>query len=162
PARQTRDFHPRRSTPEKVRIPCAARHSDSWQGRSRPSLSNQNVVPHTEFGPFPAWIGVGGSPESVVRAAHYGFALMLAIIGGSPSRFAPFSRLFHLALDKFGRPPLPIGVHGPGHVADTDEKAREEFWPRYLQIITRVAETRGFAIPTEESFAFEVGPRGAL
>ena len=87
---------------------------------------------------------------------------MLAIIGGSPARFAQFSRLFHLALERFGRPPLPIGVHSPGHVADTDEKAREEFWPRYLQIITRVAETRGFAIPTKASFAFEVGPRGAL
>ena len=134
----------------------------TWQGKTRPSLSNQNVVPHTEFGPFPAWIGVGGSPESVVRAAHYGFALMLAIIGGSPARFAPFSRLFHMALDKFGRPPLPIGVHGPGHVAETDEKARDEFWPRYLEIITSVAETRGFAIPTKESFMFEAGPRGAL
>ena len=134
----------------------------TWQGKTRASLIRQDVVPHTEFGPFPAWIGVGGSPQSVVRAAHYGFALMLAIIGGSPARFAQFSRLFHLALERFGRPPLPIGVHSPGHVADTDEKAREEFWPRYLQIITRVAETRGFAIPTEESFAFEVGPRGAL
>jgi len=98
----------------------------------------------------------------VVRAAHYGFALMLAIIGGSPSRFAPFSRLFHQALDKFGQPDLPVGVHSPGHVADTDEQAREDFWPRYLQVITHVAKTRGFAIPTKESFMSEVGPRGAL
>src|SRR5438067_415620 len=110
----------------------------TWQGRSRPSLTNQNVVPHTEFGPFPAWIGVGGSPESVVRAAHYGFSLMLAIIGGSPARFRPFSRLFLQALEKFGREPLPIGVHSPGHVADTDEKALEEFWPRWLNIITKM------------------------
>src|SRR5439155_2750849 len=75
----------------------------TWQGKTRASLSNQDVVPHTEFGPFPAWIGVGGSPQSVVRAAYYGFSLMLAIIGGSPTRFAPFSRLFHEALKKFGR-----------------------------------------------------------
>ena len=134
----------------------------TWQGKMRASLRNQEVVPHTEFGPFPAWIGVGGSPQSVVRAAYYGFSLMLAIIGGSPTRFAPFSRLFHEALKKFGRDPLPIGVHSPGHVAETDEKAREDFWPRYLQIITSVAKTRGFAIPTKESFAYEVGPRGAL
>jgi alkanesulfonate monooxygenase SsuD/methylene tetrahydromethanopterin reductase-like flavin-dependent oxidoreductase (luciferase family) len=87
---------------------------------------------------------------------------MLAIIGGSPSRFIPFSRLFLQALDRFGRPPLPVGVHSPGHVAETDEKAREDFWPRYLQVITHVAETRGFAIPTKESFMYEVGPRGAL
>jgi probable LLM family oxidoreductase len=134
----------------------------TWHGIKRPSLLNQDVVPHTEFGPFPAWIGVGGSPQSVVRAAHYGFGLMLAIIGGSPSRFAPFSRLFQQALDKFGRAPLPVGVHSPGHVAETDEEARDDFWPRYLQVITDVAETRGFAIPTRESFMYEVGPRGAL
>jgi probable LLM family oxidoreductase len=134
----------------------------TWSGNTRASLTNQDVVPHAEFGPFPTWIGVGGSPQSVVRAAHYGFALMLAIIGGSPSRFAPFSRLFHQALDKFGQPPLPVGVHSPGHVSDTDEKAREDFWPRYLQVITHVAKTRGFAIPTRESFMSEVGPRGAL
>ena len=105
----------------------------TWQGKMRASLRNQEVVPHTEFGPFPAWIGVGGSPQSVVRAADYGFSLMLAIIGGSPTRFAPFSRLFHEALKKFGRDPLPIGVHSPGHVAESDEKAHEDFWPRYLQ-----------------------------
>jgi probable LLM family oxidoreductase len=134
----------------------------TWHGNTRAALTNQDVVPHTEFGPFPTWIGVGGSPQSVVRAAHYGFALMLAIIGGSPSRFAPFSRLFHQALDKFGQPDLPVGVHSPGHVADTDEQAREDFWPRYLQVITHVAKTRGFAIPTKESFLSEVGPRGAL
>lgn len=134
----------------------------TWEGKTRASLTNQDVVPHTEFGPFPAWIGVGGSPQSVVRAAHYGFSLMLAIIGGSPSRFAPFSRLFHQALKTFDRGPLPVGVHSPGHVAETDEKAREDFWPRYLQVITHVAETRGFAIPTKDSFMYEVGPRGAL
>ena len=134
----------------------------TWQGNTRAALHNQDVVPHTEFGPFPAWIGVGGSPQSVVRAAHYGFSLMLAIIGGSPARFAPFARLFQQALQSFGRDPLPVGVHSPGHVAETDEQAREEFWPRYLQVITHVAETRGFAIPTKDSFLYEIGPRGAL
>ena len=134
----------------------------TWEGKTRASLNHQDVVPHTEFGPFPVWIGVGGSPQSVVRAAHYGFSLMLAIIGGSPARFAPFARLFHQALKSFGRDPLPVGVHSPGHVADTDEEAREELWPRYLEVITKVAETRGFAIPTRESFMYEVGPRGAL
>src|SRR6202521_5530780 len=134
----------------------------TWQGNTRAALHNQDVVPHTEFGPFPAWIGVGGSPQSVIRAAHYGFSLMLAIIGGSPARFAPFSQLYRQALDSFGRAPLPVGVHSPGHVAATDEQAREEFWPRYLEVITHVAETRGFAIPTKDSFLYEIGPRGAL
>jgi probable LLM family oxidoreductase len=134
----------------------------SWQGRTRPSLSDQDVVPHPESGRFPAWIGVGGSPQSVVRAARHGFSLMLAIIGGSPARFAPFSELFQRALESFGRPPLPVGVHAPGHVAPTDEQAGEEFWPRYREVIHKVSETRGFAIPTEESFAYEIGPAGAL
>jgi probable LLM family oxidoreductase len=134
----------------------------TWQGKTRPSLFNQDVVPHTEAGPFPAWIGVGGSPESVLRAARYGLSLMLAIIGGPPARFAPFADLFRRTLEGFGQPALPVGVHSPGHVAVTDEKARQEFWPRYLEVIRRVSKTRGFAVPTKESFMYEVGPEGAL
>jgi len=134
----------------------------NWEGTTRASLHDQDVVPHPEFGSFPVWIGVGGSPQSVIRAAHYGFSLMLAIIGGWPARFAPFSELFRKALDQFGRAPLPVGVHSPGHVAETDEQAREEFWPRYLEVITRYSRIRGFAIPTEESFAHEIGSHGAL
>jgi alkanesulfonate monooxygenase SsuD/methylene tetrahydromethanopterin reductase-like flavin-dependent oxidoreductase (luciferase family) len=87
---------------------------------------------------------------------------MLAIIGGSPARFAPFSKLFREALESFGKPALPVGVHAPGHVAPTDEQAREEFWPRYLQAIRHVSRTRGFAVPTEASFLREIGPQGAL
>jgi alkanesulfonate monooxygenase SsuD/methylene tetrahydromethanopterin reductase-like flavin-dependent oxidoreductase (luciferase family) len=134
----------------------------TWQGTTRPALVDQDVVPHPESGPFPVWVGVGGSPQSVIRAARHGFSLMLAIIGGPPARFAPFSELFHRALESVGRDPLPIGVHSPGHVAATDEQAYEEFWPRYVEVIRAVSETRGFAIPTEESFRNEIGPRGAL
>ena len=134
----------------------------TWQGKTRPALKDQDVVPHTESGPFPVWIGVGGSPQSVLRAARYGFSLMLAIIGGSPARFAPFSQLFSQALESVGRAALPVGVHSPGHVAATDEQAREEFWPRYVEVIRSVSETRGFAIPTKESFMSEIGPQGAL
>jgi probable LLM family oxidoreductase len=134
----------------------------TWQGKTRPSLIDQDVVPHTESGPFPVWVGVGGSPQSVIRAAKYGFSLMLAIIGGSPARFAPFSQLFRRALESLGEAARPVGVHSPGHVAPTDEQARAEFWPRYREIIRSVSETRGFAIPTEESFMYEIGPRGAL
>ncbi|ELB87022.1 coenzyme F420-dependent N5,N10-methylene tetrahydromethanopterin reductase [Rhodococcus wratislaviensis IFP 2016] len=134
----------------------------TWQGKTRASLYNQDVVPHTESGPFPVWIGVGGSPQSVIRAARYGFSLMLAIIGGAPARFAPFSQLFQQALQRSGRAALPVGVHSPGHVAVTDEQAREEFWPRYLEVISSVSKTRGFAVPTKESFLHEIGPHGAL
>lgn len=134
----------------------------TWHGKTRAPLESQDVVPHLEAGPFSAWIGVGGSPQSVIRAARHGFSLMLAIIGGSPTRFAPFSELFQQALRRFGRSPLPLGMHAPGHVAATDEQAREQFWPRYLQVIASVSKTRGFAIPTRESFLREVGPHGAL
>lgn len=134
----------------------------TWEGKTRPALHDQDVVPHLESGPFPVWIGVGGSPESVLRAARYGFSLMLAIIGGPPARFAPFSQLFREALEKFGQPVRRVGVHSPGHVAATDEQAQDEFWPRYLEVIRHVSKTRGFAIPTKESFIHEVGPEGAL
>jgi probable LLM family oxidoreductase len=134
----------------------------TWEGKTRAPLLNQDVVPHTEAGPFPVWIGVGGNPQSVVRAARLGFSLALAIIGGSPGRFAGYSQLFERALEKFGRPPLPVLVHSPGHVAATDEQAKAEFWPHWRDTITLVAAERGFAIPTRESFNRETGPDGAL
>jgi probable LLM family oxidoreductase len=134
----------------------------TWEGKTRAPLLNQDVVPHMENGPFPAWIGVGGNPESVVRAARLGYGLALAIIGGPPARFAPFSELFSRALEKFGRPPLPVMVHSPGHVAATDEQAKAEFWPRWRDIMTAMAPVRGFAVPTRQSFERETGPNGAL
>ena len=134
----------------------------TWQGKTRAPLLDQDVVPHTESGPFPAWIGVGGNPQSVIRAARLGFGLALAIIGGPPARFARYSELFRRALEQFGRPPLPVLVHSPGHVAATDEQAKAEFWPRWRDIITLMAPERGFAIPTKESFGRETGPHGAL
>jgi alkanesulfonate monooxygenase SsuD/methylene tetrahydromethanopterin reductase-like flavin-dependent oxidoreductase (luciferase family) len=118
-------------------------------------------VPHPESAPFPVWVGVGGSPESVIRAARYGFSLMLAIIG-RPARFAPFSQLFREALRDFGQPARPVGVHAPGHVAETDEKAQAEFWPQWRETLTRVSKERGFRPPTEKLFAYDVGPEGAL
>ncbi|WP_431278684.1 LLM class flavin-dependent oxidoreductase [Leifsonia poae] len=127
----------------------------TWEGRTRASLHDQDVVPHLETA-LPTWIGVGGSPESVIRAARYGFSLMLAVIGGPATRFAPYAGLFREALSQFGHTPKPIGLHSPGHVAATDEQALDEFWPRYLEVITNVSETRGFAIPTKASFLREV------
>ena len=133
----------------------------SWQGTTRPALRDADVVPHLESGPFPVWLGVGGSPESVVRAARYGFGLMLAIIGGPPSRFVPFSQLFAAALEKYGQPVRPVGVHAPGHVAATDEEARDELWPHYRDVLTRVGRTRGWPPPSKEQFLNETGPDGA-
>jgi probable LLM family oxidoreductase len=134
----------------------------TWSGKTRAALHDQDVVPHLETGTFPVWIGVGGSPQSVIRAAHYGFSLMLAIIGGSPARFAPFSELYRQALAQFGLAQRPVGVHSPGHVAPTDDQARDEFWPWYREVLTRYSRIRGFAIPTDASFLREIGPHGAL
>jgi probable LLM family oxidoreductase len=134
----------------------------TWQGTTRAALHEQDVVPHLESGPFPVWVGVGGSPESVIRTARYGFSLMLAIIGGPPARFAPFSQLFRQALREFGQPARPVGVHAPGHIAETDEQAQREFWPNWRETLTRVGKERGFRPPSKESFAYDVGPDGAL
>ena len=90
----------------------------TWQGHLRPPLKNQRVFPPVENGPLRTWVGVGGSPESVVRAAHYDLPLALAIIGGDPKRFRPFVDLYHRAFAQFGRPAKDIAVHSPGHVAD--------------------------------------------
>ena len=116
----------------------------TWRGKLRPPLDNQRVFPTVENGSLKTWVGVGGSPESVVRAARYGLPLMLAIIGGDPNRFRPYVDLYHRALDQLGQPMLPIGVHSPGYVADSDEQAREELWPDYKRMRDRIGAERGW------------------
>jgi probable LLM family oxidoreductase len=134
----------------------------TWSGHTRPPLNNQSVFPPIESGRLRAWVGVGGSPESVIRAARHGLPLMLAIIGGSATRFAPYVDLYHRALAQFGRDPLPIGAHSPGHVAATDEQAREELWPHYQAMMTRIGAERGWPPVTRAQFEREAGPEGAL
>ncbi|MCC8935385.1 LLM class flavin-dependent oxidoreductase [Bradyrhizobium sp. Arg68] len=127
----------------------------SWQGKLRPPLQNQSVYPPVEHGRLKTWIGVGGSPESVVRAAHYDLPLMLAIIGGDPRRFAPYVDLHKRAYEQFGRAPQPIGVHSPGYVAETDEKAREELWPDYKVMRDRIGKERGWPPMGRDEFVSE-------
>src|SRR5690349_13166087 len=123
----------------------ATQESVTWEGKLRPPLSNQRVFPPIEHGKkLKTWIGVGGSPESVVRAAHYDFPLMLAIIGGAPARFRPFVDLYLKALTQLGKPVQPIGVHCHGYVADTDEQAQTELWPAYKQMRDRIGRERGW------------------
>ncbi|WP_120336843.1 LLM class flavin-dependent oxidoreductase [Cryobacterium soli] len=134
----------------------------TWTGTTRGSLTDQRVFPPTESGSIRTWIGVGGSPQSVVRAAHYGLPLMLAIIGGEPLAFAQFTDLYHRALDQFGRDRLPIGEHSPGYVAATDEQAREEMWPHYRAMQDRIGRERGWGPATKARFEQDAGPDGAL
>jgi probable LLM family oxidoreductase len=123
---------------------------------------DQTVSPPIERGALRAWIGVGGSPESVVRAARYGLPLTLAIIGGNPIRFRAYVDLYREALGKLGRPDLPVAVHSPGHVAPTDEQALEELWPHYETMINRIGGERGWPPTSREHFEREAGPQGAL
>ncbi len=134
----------------------------TWSGSTRPPLSNVTMSPPIENGALRTWIGVGGSPHSVVRAARYGFPLTLAIIGGSPARFRPFVDLYLKALEQFGRAPLPIAVHSPGHVAASDDEAREQLWPHYQAMMTRIGAERGWPPVTRQQFEQAAAPDGAL
>ena len=149
---------------EKLELFAAVRQQEpvKWEGEHRVPLKTGRVVPPVEQGLLPTWIGVGGTPESVVRAAHYGFSLMLAIIGGEPARFRALVDLYHRALKELGRPALPIGVHAPGHVAETDERTREQLWPHFLEQRTRIGAERGWPPPTRAQFEHEAGPDGAI
>jgi probable LLM family oxidoreductase len=120
------------------------------------------VFPPMERGPLRTWIGVGGSPDSVLRAARYGLPLTLAIIGGSPQRFLSYVDLYREALGKLGRPPLPVAVHSPGHVAATDAQAKDELWPHYQTMINRIGAERGWPPTSRDNFEREAGPDGAL
>jgi probable LLM family oxidoreductase len=133
----------------------------TWSGRTRPALKNQAMYPPLES-PLRTWIGVGGTPESVLRAARYGFPLVLAIIGGSPRRFAPLVDLYHRALEKYGQPALPIAVHSPGYVAATDAQAKDELWPHFSAMMNRIGRERGWPPRTRDDFEREAGPGGAL
>ena len=128
----------------------------SWEGTFRTPLVRQKVYPPTESGRLMTWVGVGGSPESVVRAARYKLPLILAIIGGDPRRFKPFVELYHRALQQFNAPTLPIGVHSPGHVAETDAIAREELWPGYQDMRNRIGAERGWGPTSRTEFDREI------
>ena len=128
----------------------------TWSGTTRASLTNQEVYPKTERGRIPLRVGVGGSPESVLRAARLGIPMALAIIGGDPARFAPYANLYREALDKAGQPQLPISIHSPGHIADTDEQAIEEQWPHYETGFGRIGKERSWGPMTKMHFISEV------
>jgi probable LLM family oxidoreductase len=134
----------------------------TWSGSTRAPLSEQRVYPPTASGHLPTWIAVGGTPESVVRAAHYGFPLMLAIIGGRPMQFAPYVDLYKRALEEFGRPIGPIGVHSHGYVARTDQQALDECWPHYAQAHNTIGRERGWPPMSREQFEAGAEPEGAL
>jgi probable LLM family oxidoreductase len=128
----------------------------TWSGTTRAALDNADVYPKTESGRLTTWVGVGGSPQSVVRTAYHGLPLMLAIIGGAPERFAPYIDLYRRAADQFGTVAHPVGMHSPGFIADTDEEAKELFYPRYKVTRDRVGALRGWPPLRREEFDADV------
>ena len=132
-----------------------AGESVTWSGETRSPLNNQRVFPSLE-NKLTTWVGVGGSPESVLRAAKHNLPLMIAIIGGEPHRFRPFVEIHNRVYREMGKPPAPVGVHSPGYVADTDERAREEFWPSYKGMRDRIGAERGWPPMRREEYAREI------
>jgi len=134
----------------------------TWSGTTRASLADRQVYPPTASGRLRTWVGVGGSPQSVIRAARHGLPLMIAIIGGESERFAPLVDLYHQALERFGRPRLAVGVHSPGHVAATDGEAREQLWPHLKRMRDRIGAERGWGPMGRSEFDRQAGPGGSL
>jgi probable LLM family oxidoreductase len=135
--------------------------SVTWSGSVRAPLVDQTLHPRMRPGGIPTWIGVGGSPNSVIRAARYGLPLMLAIIGGQPERFAGHVDLYFRALEQFGQPAQPVGQHSLGLIAETDEEAADTWWPHWKRVVETLGKERGFYPPTRERYDAELAT-GAL
>lgn len=128
----------------------------TWEGTTRAALHEADVFPKTDSGRLRTWVGVGGSPQSVIRTAHYGFRLMLAIIGGAPARFAPYVDLYRRATEQLGTTAYPVGMHSPGFIAETDEEAMEAFYPGYKVIRDRIGALRGWPPLRRSEFEADV------
>ncbi|PTE19978.1 LLM class flavin-dependent oxidoreductase [Cereibacter changlensis JA139] len=128
----------------------------TWKGETRAPLKQQRVYPPLSPAGLKTWIGVGGSPESVVRAVRHDLPMILAIIGGAPQRFLPFVDLYKRAYEQIGGDPKPLGVHSPGHVAATDAQARDEAFPAYKRLHDRIGRERGWPALTRADFDREV------
>jgi len=133
----------------------------TWEGAYRTPLQNVRLRPRMPEGGIPSWIGIGGSPDSVIRAARHGLPLMMAIIGGRPERFAGHAKLYLRALEQFGQPELPIGQHSLGLIAETDDEAKNTHWTYWEPVVTQMSRERGFYPPTIERYTDEVDT-GAL
>ncbi|NWO00306.1 LLM class flavin-dependent oxidoreductase [Tetragenococcus halophilus] len=127
----------------------------TWEGHLTQSLENAQIYPKIE-GQLDTHVGVGGSPDSVIRAAKYGFPLMLAVIGGNPYRFNQYIDLYKRAAAKFGTSDHPVGMHSHGVIADTDVEAREIAWTYLKKTMDQLGEERGWPAMSREHFEFEV------
>ena len=136
----------------------------TWSGKFRPALRNQAIYPRPLQNPLPIWLGVGGTPQSFVRAGMLGLPLMVAVIGGETHRFLPLIDLYRQAGKEAGHPPeqLKVGLHSLGYVAETTQQAMDDFYPGYAETFTRIGKERGWPPVTRAHFEAQVGPLGAL
>ena len=135
-----------------------------WSGQHRAALTGQGVYPRPLQNPLPVWIGVGGTPQSVIRAGRLGLPLMVAIIGGQPKQFRQLIDLYRESGRSAGHAPekLTVGIHSIGFLADTASEAAETFWPAYRDAFGKIGKERGWPPPTRPQFDAQVGPAGAL
>lgn len=134
----------------------------TWTGKHRAPINNLGVYPRPLQDKLPIWVAVGGTPESVVRAAKLGLPMGLAIIGGMPERFVPLIKLYREALKEYGRNALPVGINSHVYVADTNEKAGNEFFPYYAEVMSRIGRERGWPPTTRQQFDAMRSPKGSL
>lgn len=136
----------------------------TWSGKFRPALNNQPVYPRSVQEKIPVWLGVGGTPESFVRAGTLGLPLMVAIIGGETARFRPLIDLYREAGLQAGFAPeqLKVGLHSPGYVAATNEEAVSDYYPGYAELWTKAGRERGWPPVTKAQFDASVAPKGVL
>ncbi len=151
---------------EKLELLLKIRESTkvTWSGQHRPALNGQEIYPRPLQDPLPVWVGVGGTPESFVRAGVLGLPLMVAIIGGQPHRFRPLVDLYREAGRRAGHAPekLKVGIHALGYVAETTEQAAEDFFPGYARAFTEIGKERGWPPTTRRQFDSLRAPGGAL
>ena len=135
-----------------------------WSGRFRPALTGQGIYPRPLQDPLPIWLGVGGTPESFVRAGALGLPLMVAVIGGETHRFRLLVDLYREAGRRAGHSPdhLKVGLHSLGYVAETTQEAVDDFFPGYAEVFTRIGKERGWPPVTRAQFDAQRGPRGAF
>ncbi len=151
---------------EKLQLLLALRDTDviSWQGTHRASIDARGVYPRPLQRPLPVWIAVGGTPASVMRAGALGLPLAIAIIGGSPDRFAPLVQLYRDAARRAGHDlaTMPVSINSHGFIADTSQRATEIAFPPYLDAMGRIGRERGWPPPTRRQFDAEISPHGAV
>jgi probable LLM family oxidoreductase len=151
---------------EKLELLLKIRENEHvhWSGEYRPTLSGQGIYPRPLQNPLPIWIGVGGTPQSFIRAGMLGLPLMVAIIGGETHSFRPLVDLYREAGRRASHSPgqLKVGVHSIGYVAETTEEAADDFFPGYAHTMSEIGKERGWPRMTRASFEAQLGPQGAL